>query len=143
MGKRHPNPNLVKLHRSYTVEELAKRFALHANTIRAWREQGLTPNDDTKPLLFHGSAVAAFLRARRLSGKRPCQPGQIFCLACREPKSPALRMADYVPLNRLRGNLEALCPDCGRLVYRAVSRAGLDAIKGDLEVTVRDGAPRI
>ncbi len=36
MGKRHHNPRLVKLHRSYTVEQIARLFDLHKNTVRAW-----------------------------------------------------------------------------------------------------------
>jgi hypothetical protein len=32
---RRLNPRLIKIHRSYTVEEVAKLFALHKNTVRA------------------------------------------------------------------------------------------------------------
>ena len=34
MRKRHPNHRLVKIHRSYTVEEIAELFAIHKNTVR-------------------------------------------------------------------------------------------------------------
>lgn len=34
MGKRHPNPRLAKIHRSYTVEEVAGVFGVHRNTVR-------------------------------------------------------------------------------------------------------------
>jgi hypothetical protein len=143
MGRCHPNFKLVKIHRNYSVEDLAKRLNVHANTIRGWRDQGMSPIDDGKPILFHGSVVAVFLRARRASGRQRCEPGQIYCLPCHAPKFPALRMAEYVPLNGLRGNLEAMCPDCGRMIYRAVSRIGIEAIKGNLEITIREAARRI
>ena len=36
MGKRHPNPRLIKIHRSYTVEEIAAVLGVHRNTVRQW-----------------------------------------------------------------------------------------------------------
>ena len=33
---RYPNPRLVKIHRCYAVEEIAKLFNKHKNTVRAW-----------------------------------------------------------------------------------------------------------
>lgn len=143
MGKRHPPPNLVKIHRCYSCEELAKLYRVHVNTVRAWRDEGLSPIDDGKPILFQGATVANFLRHRRDSGKRPCLPGQIYCLPCRAPKNPALGMADYSAMTETRGNLQGLCPDCGRLINRSVGRGGIEPIKGNLEITVRAGSLRM
>jgi hypothetical protein len=36
MGTRHPNPRLAKIHRNYTVEEVANVFGVHRNTVRQW-----------------------------------------------------------------------------------------------------------
>ena len=41
MASRRLNPNLVKLHRSYTAGELAQRFEVHKNTVRNWQRDGL------------------------------------------------------------------------------------------------------
>jgi len=30
------NPNLAKIHRNYTVEEVALLFSVHKNTVRSW-----------------------------------------------------------------------------------------------------------
>jgi transposase len=46
MGKRHPNYRLVKIHRSYAVEEIAKLFGIHKNTVRCWVKDGLATIDD-------------------------------------------------------------------------------------------------
>jgi hypothetical protein len=137
MGARHPNPRLVKVNRTYSIEQLGTLFNVHPNTVRAWRHAGLTTIDQVKPMLFRGAHVAAFLRQRKLSGKRPCKPGQIYCLPCRAPKIPALGIADFVPLNETIGDLQGLCPDCDRLMHRRVIRAELGAIAGSLEVDVR------
>lgn len=37
MGYRHPNPRLVKVHRNYSVEEIARLFGIHKNTYTAER----------------------------------------------------------------------------------------------------------
>ena len=83
MGTRHPNYRLVKIHRTYTVNEIARLFQIHPNTVRAWRRQGLQAIDGRRPILFKGATLVAFLRARREKAKRPCSPGEIFCLPCR------------------------------------------------------------
>jgi hypothetical protein len=144
MGKRLPNPRLAKKHRNYSVGDIAALFKVHKNTVRAWCAAGLTPiNDHRKPLLFLGAALTAFLEARRAKNKRPLRPGQIYCVACRDAKEPALGMVDYVPLTPALGNLRGICPACERFIHRRVSRANLKAMAGQLEVTVTDAPPRI
>ena len=143
MGARHPNWRLVKTHRSYKTEELSRLFGLHKNTVRAWLKQGLTPIDNRRPALFHGATVAAFLRTRREKAKRPCAPGQLYCLRCRAPKDPAGDMADYVPITETRGNLRGLCPACEGWIHRGVRKADLPAIQGKLVVTITAAPSRI
>jgi hypothetical protein len=143
MGTRHPNPRLVKTHRSYDIREIARLFQLHPNTVRAWQKQGLKPIDDRRPVVFHGAVFVAFLRARRAKAKRPCPPGYIYCLPCHALKQPAGDMADYIPITATTGNLRGICPTCGRLIHRRVKRAKLAAIQGKLEVTFTDAESRI
>jgi hypothetical protein len=59
---RHPNPRLVKIHRSYTVEEVARNLRKHKNTVRAWIKQGLRPIDGRRPTLFTGLNWCASFR---------------------------------------------------------------------------------
>jgi hypothetical protein len=116
---------------------------VHKNTVRAWRKAGLGPIDDRRPTLFLGNTLAAFLESRRTRNKRPLRPGQIYCVACRAPKEPALGMAEYVPLTPTSGNMRGLCPNCERLIHRRVSKAKLIAIAGQLEVTITEAQLRI
>jgi hypothetical protein len=138
MPKRHPNYRLVKTHRSYAVEEIAGLFGAHKNTVRQWIRTGLKPLDRRRPLLVHGSELSAFLRDRKQKNKRPCQPGEIYCVRCRAPKQPDGDMADYLPITERLGNLEGICPDCGAMIYRRASLAKLDQIRGKLDITFRE-----
>ena len=54
MGARHPNPRLVKIHRNYSVEDIARLFDVHKNTVRSWLKQGLAAIDDRRPTLILG-----------------------------------------------------------------------------------------
>ena len=97
MGLRHPNPRLVKVHRNYSVEEVARLFGLHKNTVRNWFKQGLTAVDDRRPILILGRELSRFLHERRQKARQTCGPGRIYCIACRAPKDPAGQMAECIP----------------------------------------------
>jgi len=140
---RHPNPRLVKLHRSYTVEEAARLLGKHKNTVRAWIKQGLQSIDRRRPTLIHGLDLFRFLQARRTSGKRPCPPGHMYCLKCRSPKPPAAGMADYLPVTDSSGNLRALCPDCGTFMHRRAALAKLSQVGAGLDIAFPQAVSRI
>jgi hypothetical protein len=89
--------------------------------------RGLEPVERVKPFLFHGTVLNAFHAARRKSGKRPCKPGEIYCLPCRAPRRPAGGLFDYLPITPLTGKVTAICPDCGRLMHQRVNGARLAA----------------
>jgi hypothetical protein len=135
MRKRHPNHRLVKIHRNYTVEEIAKLFGIHKNTVRGWVKVGLTTVDDKRPMLILGHGLAAFLQARRLKNKRTCKPGELYCVRCRVPKFPAGDMADYEPVTEKIGNLIAICPDCHSIINRRVSLAKIEEVCGKMDIT--------
>jgi Helix-turn-helix domain len=136
MSKRHPNPRLAKIHRSYTVEEVARLFGVHRNTVRAWVKLGLPTNDDRRPMLILGRDLVAFLCARRAKNKRTCKPGEVYCVRCRAPRVPAGNMADYQPVTETLGNLIAICSDCEAMMYRRVSLAKLEQVRGKLDITM-------
>ena len=134
MRKRHPNPRLAKIHRNYTVDEVATLFGIHKNTVREWVKRGLPTNDGRRPMLILGRDLVAFLTTRRAKNKRTCLPGEIYCVRCRATKSPAGEMADYVPLTPTQGNLVGICPDCDTMMYRRASLAKLALVRGKLDL---------
>lgn len=143
MGRRSPNPRRIKIHRSYTVDEIARALGVHKGTVRNWRKQGLDAIDQRKPVLILGRTLCQFLEARRLKAKQTCPPGYLYCVRCRVPKRPALQMADYIPFTVVTGNLRGICPDCERLIHRRVALAKIDTVRGDLDITFPEAHRRL
>jgi excisionase family DNA binding protein len=136
MGKRTPNHRLVKIHRNYTVEEIAKLFGIHKNTVRRWVREGLATIDDKRrPMLILGHDLTAFLQARRTKNKRPCKPGELYCVRCRTPNPPAGAMAEYSPITEKFGNLVAICPDCDAIMNRRVSLARIGEFHRKVDIS--------
>ena len=136
MSKRHPNPRLVKIHRSYAVDEVATLAGVHRNTVRQWIKTGLQVVDNRRPLLIQGGSLRVFLENKRSQNKRPCLPGQMYCLRCRTPQYPAGEMADYEALTTTQGNLVGICPTCDLIMNRRVRFSKLVTVKGQLNITL-------
>ncbi len=139
MPSKRADPRLIKLHRTYSVEEISDRLGIHKNTVRGWQARGLNPVDDKRPVVFQGSKLRAFLEEQRRLAKRPCPTGSFYCFRCRVPRSPALGMVEYTPRNARRGNLKALCQHCNGLMHRAASLDSLPVIFPGIEVTIIGG----
>jgi hypothetical protein len=137
MGSRHPNPRLAKIHRSYSVEDSARLFKVHKNTVRNWLKHGLGPIDNQRPTVVRGQEFRRFLTDRRARAKQTCGPGRIYCLPCRAPKVPALRMAECVVTGDTAGTLRAICPDCDRMIYRTVNPQKIAAVCDNLSAPTR------
>ena len=130
------NPRLAKLHRSFTVFELAELLGVHRNTVRQWIKEGLPVLDGAKPILILGSEFQAWWAKRTNARNRPCQPGQLYCFKCREPKAPAFGMVDYTAKNAVTGNLKAMCETCGTMMHRRTRRADIAARMPGLDVQI-------
>ena len=123
MTKRFANHRLVKIHRTYTIEEAAQTLKIHKNTVRLWTKDGLPVCDDRRPVLILGRELFNFLKAHRTKNKRPCKLGELYCFRCRSPRMPAGAMADCFPVSDRIGHFQAICPDCDCMMNRRVSLA--------------------
>ena len=122
MATRRPKPHLVKKRFSYSTAEIAALQSVHRNTVRAWLKEGLpTISDNCRPILILGHDLADFLSKRRTRNKRACQPSQLYCLACRQPREPAGAMVDLTLQTPTRGMLAGIWPVCDRFMHRAVN----------------------
>lgn len=122
---------------------MSRLFAVHKNTVRNWLRQGLTPIDGQRPTVIRGVELRRFLIDRRARARQICGPGRIFCLPCRAPKIPAGNMAECIAAGVTTGSLRGICPDCDRMIYRRINPEKLDAVRGELDVTVTKALSRI
>jgi len=136
MAKKY-NPNLVKINRSYTIEEAANIFTVHKNTVRAWIKDGLPACDNRKPWLILGYELKEFLKIKNRHNKKKCKPHEIYCLSCRTSKKPAAGMVDYESMSATTGQLKGLCPTCEHIINKYISLASLEQIKSKLEITYK------
>ncbi len=134
MGRRRHSHRLPKIHRSYTVDEVARLHGVHRNTVRGWIREGLPTIDQRRPAIVRGQDLVSFHAKRRQKNKRPCAPGQIYCVKCKSPQAPAGSRAEYRPLTPGAGNLVGACPNCDTMIFRRVSLATLQTVRGGLMV---------
>ena len=137
MCRRH-NPQRAKLHCSYSVLELASLFDVNITTISHWVSAGLSPIDATRPYLFSGVKVRQFLHERNIASKRPCKPGEIFCVACKRQQCPTGGKADVEVVSKTSANLVGTCPACARRIYRRVRLENMHRDCGGLSLTFKD-----
>jgi hypothetical protein len=137
------NPRRVKVHRSYSVEEVAKLFGAHKNTVRNWLKEGLPKVDDRRPVLILGRQLASFVHARRQHRRQRCATDELFCFKCRKPRRSQTGTAEYLPTTAGTGNLRAVCSHCGTRMYRRVSFRKLATAIGDLQVAFPQAQQRI
>ena len=123
------NPNKAKIHRSYTVEEVASLFSIHKNTVRIWVKKGLPTCDDRRPLLVLGSDLREFLQQKRKQNKRKCKPREMYCMRCRAPRIAAEGMVDYDPITDVTGRLIGICPCCDGVINKYISLSGFRDIQ--------------
>ncbi len=139
MAKNH-NPNLAKIHRNYSIEEVANLYQVHKNTVLAWiKNHGLKTIDNLKPILILGSELRLFHQNKRTKNKRKCLPYEIYCLKCRKPQIPAENMADYIPMTDTTGRLNCLCPQCENLINKYFSLSNIQLITSKLTIAFPEG----
>ena len=135
MIKRRPNYRLVKIHRNYTVEEIADLFGIHKNTVRGWIKNGLPLCDDRRPALILGGALANYLKTKKAKNKRTCNADQMYCLKCREPRKPEPDLIECEAITDKVGNLVALCSVCSGFMNKRISLFKLPLIQAQMGVS--------
>jgi hypothetical protein len=135
MARHRLDRRRVKIHRCYTVEEIARLLGLCRATVRRWLKNGLSAIDGQRPTMVRGGDLLEYLTAR-VKPKTRCPPGHCYCVKCRTPHLPAGAMAEFVVLTATSGNLRGLCPVCGTMMHRRMAMTHLERIQANLEVTI-------
>jgi hypothetical protein len=103
------------------VEESARLFSIHRNTVRAWLKASLQAIDGSRPTLILGSELRRFHNQRRAKSRCLTPAGMIYCLRCREPRQPAGNIVDYLPRTTRNGDIQCICSVCDAMLYRRVN----------------------
>lgn len=133
------DPRRAKVHRSYTVAEAARLFNVHRNTVRHWIKGGLPVVRACRTVLILGRDLGPFLAERQARRRRPCAPGQLFCLKCREPRRPREGSIRVVASGGPAANVAALCACCGTRMHRRVGLLKLAAAGFNPDVSEAGG----
>jgi hypothetical protein len=141
---RRPDWRRIKTLRSYTIDEAAAALRVHRNAVRYWmRKQDLPFFADQRPFLILGGDLVAFLKSRRRALRRTCGPGQMYCLKCKEPRTPPEGMIEYQPMTLSRGMLVGICPVCETLMRRFTSLGRLAAFEHDSHLQIAHHQERL
>ena len=133
---------VVKIHRSYTAEEVAINQSVAKGTVRRWLKTGLPSLNDRRPCLILGGDLVDFLKGRK-KPKQTCRPEECLCFKCKAPRKAAFGEAEYKPITPTKGQLIALCEMCTTVMHKRVSLATLQALEGILFITIKQVADNI
>jgi hypothetical protein len=133
---RRPNARRLKSLRLYSIAEAAEALEVHRNTIWHWLKSGLSAMDQKRPVMVRGADLKDFLSRRQSARKRKLKPGQAYCVKCRKPQDLAEGIGYFTASSLHAGSLAGFCPECGTVVNRRVSVAGLAAATGNLDVQI-------
>ncbi|WNC70912.1 helix-turn-helix domain-containing protein [Thalassotalea psychrophila] len=128
------NPNICKIHRSYTVEEAAILLGVHKRTIRNWIVKGLKVCDNKRPILILGTELKQFAIHQRGMNKRTCKPYELYCFKCREPRLPEQSTIEFLEETDTRGRVIAACSVCTSMMNKYFKLENITSIQRDLSV---------
>lgn len=137
------NPNLIKIHRNYTYEELAVVFGIHKNTIAAWVKSGLPCLQERRPFLITGHDAKAFLKNRRVTKKQKCKQNEFFCMRCKAPVRPFENFVEYLPTSITKGRLTGFCERCESIINKIASKASIEAYSLIFTLEISKGVKHI
>jgi hypothetical protein len=137
------NPNLVKINRNYTFEELAAVFGIHKNTVATWVKSGLPCLKEMRPFLILGADARIYLKSQRDSKKQKCKPNEFYCMRCKVPTTPHDSFVEYSPISATKGRLSGFCVRCECVVNKFASVASLECYSLLFELSVPNGLENI
>lgn len=119
------NTRLIKRAATYTPDEIAGLYRVHINSVRQWMTSGLSPIDEKRPILIHGSTLFKYLNQKQAKRKRCCSPSQFYCFGCREPRKPLDNLVMIEKQGEHIIRLRAICEVCGTRLNKAGSQSKL------------------
>ena len=115
----------VKMHRIYTVQQLADLLEVTPGTVRRYCKLGLPCETEKRPFLIEGRDFLEFHAEKLARKKTRLKPFEIYCLGCQAARTPQPGLVDAEPMDSTRDRIMAICPTCERLTRRIVKRSDL------------------
>lgn len=134
MAKR-ANWRVVKTHRSYKVDEVARLLGVSKGTIRRWIKNGLSAMQERKPALIKGAELIDFLKSQS-KPKQKCAIDECFCFSCRSPQKFAFGEAEIDFNCSNNPNLRGLCAVCSSWIFKRISKYKLSKFEAVLQLTI-------
>ncbi len=128
---------LIRTHRPYTLETFAALFDVHPATVRRWIKcNGLDVAivSDQRPLILSGRQARDWMRKWGASRKQPCGPGEIYCVACKAPRTPLSGTVYIVTPKPPKIILQGECSTCGRTLRRFDTEPNRPALEADFDL---------
>jgi hypothetical protein len=116
---------------AYDVDEICAMFkdsSLHPQTVLGWIKSGMATADASKPFLIMGHQLIEFLGNRNKAQKHKTQIHEMFCMSCRDIKTPYKKQVQIVKQGYLH-NMKAVCPDCKSAMNKGISLEHYPTIK--------------
>jgi len=130
MPKRSPSARRIKTHRTYSYADAAKALNVHKQTVSRWvKSEGLVAITDQRPHLISGADLKKFLTDRNQRRRSPCGDGQLFCLRCRQPRTPLPGYVEFIPMGPEHGHVVGRCPVCECIMRRAIRKESYPAFQ--------------
>ena len=126
--KRKPDLRRIRTSKTYTLIEIAKTLDRHIATVRVWVRNGLPLLSDQLPILVLGSELKNWLQKTRSAKACICQPDEMYCFKCREPRKPKPETVTIIPRNEKTVSIKGQCEICDTRMNRAGSFTKLDQI---------------
>lgn len=128
MSKSYKNVRLKK-DRVYSVEQLATKYLVTANTVSNWVGEGMEPSGTQTPYLFQGAVVIDFHNRRRGHKERKLLPGQFQCRGCQSDVFPAIETVEDVYARNGKHMYSSRCPSCSTKLQKISGEADRDKIE--------------
>ena len=126
------DPNLAKIHRSYTVSEIADLLGCGTHAVLQWIRTGELKPLGGRPYIVHGIALRACLIEKLSRRRHPLQPGEFYCPRCRMGRKSKPECHDVICLekkltdDKWLGQARGRCEVCDAQLhqYCAVAKDG-------------------
>jgi hypothetical protein len=104
--------NKIKYWLCYDIDAICRLCGIHPKTALAWLKKGLEAIDNKKPILVYGYNLKAFLGNLNKLNKCSTSFEEMFCMKCKEPRSPLKKQIQLEQFEQKFLKTKALCQTC-------------------------------